>query len=47
MLAILHNDVALLAAPHGSGVTKPAELSGKRMGFFRPPPSTPRFSTPF
>jgi len=34
MLAILHNDVALLAAPHGSGVTKPAELSGKRIGIF-------------
>jgi TRAP transporter TAXI family solute receptor len=34
MLAILHNDVAVLAAPHGSGLTKPAELSGKRIGIF-------------
>ena len=34
MLAILHNDVAVLAAPHGSGLTKPAELAGKRIGIF-------------
>ena len=34
MLAILHNDVAVLAAPHGAGLTKPAELAGKRIGIF-------------
>ncbi len=34
MIAILHNDVAVLAAPHGAGLTKPAELGGKRIGIF-------------
>ncbi len=33
-IAILHNDVAVLAAPHGSGLTKPAEFAGKRVGIF-------------
>jgi TRAP transporter TAXI family solute receptor len=33
-VAILHNDVAVLAAPHGSQISKPAELGGKRVGVF-------------
>jgi TRAP transporter TAXI family solute receptor len=33
-VAVLHNDVAVLAAPHDSGIAKPAKLSGKRVGIF-------------
>jgi TRAP transporter TAXI family solute receptor len=33
-VAVLHNDVAVLAAPHGSSISKPAELAGRRIGVF-------------
>ncbi len=33
-VAILHNDLAMLAAPRGSAITKPAALGGKRVGIF-------------
>ncbi len=33
-IAILHSDIAVLAAPRGSAITKPAALSGKRVGIF-------------
>ena len=35
-VVVLHNDVAVLIAPNGLGVSKPAELSGKRVGIFPP-----------
>ena len=34
IVAVLHNDVAVLAAPHDSGIAKPTELGGKRVGIF-------------
>src|SRR5271166_1312917 len=33
-VGILHNDIAVLAAPRGSAITKPAGLGGKRVGIF-------------
>lgn len=34
--AVLHNDVAVLAAPHGSALKQPSQLAGKRVGIFPP-----------